>query len=441
MSGSACSSSASPCSSAGKSRAHPGHAAGRDHPRSRLRRPVRRRGAACRARTIPAQRGDLHVTRGGAPVTRLTSERRFFPVERMPTTEAGIRARPAARPLRRPRRPGRTRAAWTVRALPQPAGALDLGRRRDHGAGGARVAHRPAPPRRRAAPGAAARRARPRGRPDVADRDAQSSTPAAGGACSSSSLPLLVFAWSRRLPGARPHPRPQRAAVGAGRQAGAGSSTCRRSPGRDEAGLKTRRPARQADAGQRVRLLVRAVPDRAPVLIRAQGAGRDGPGHRLQGPAGGRDGLARGAGRPVPAKSAPTATAAVAIDWGVYGVPETFVIDKRRPHRLPAGRTASSRRTSSGRSCRCWPSWSGSEGSPRRSSSTCCSPARRWPPSRPTRCCPTRRSRRAPRPLGEELRCLVCQNQSIDDFERRPRARPAPPRPRADLAAGDGDSR
>ena len=43
-----------------------------------------------------------------------------------------------------------------------------------------------------------------------------------------------------------------------------------------------------------------------------------------------------------------------AIDRGVYGVPETFVIDTRRAHRLPVTSARCSRRTSSGRSCRCW---------------------------------------------------------------------------------------
>ena len=37
-----------------------------------------------------AERATFSVTKSGAPVTVLYSERRFFPVERMPTTEAGI---------------------------------------------------------------------------------------------------------------------------------------------------------------------------------------------------------------------------------------------------------------------------------------------------------------------------------------------------------------
>jgi cytochrome c-type biogenesis protein CcmF len=37
-----------------------------------------------------ARRGTFAITRGGSPVVTLTSEKRFFPVEGMPTTEAGI---------------------------------------------------------------------------------------------------------------------------------------------------------------------------------------------------------------------------------------------------------------------------------------------------------------------------------------------------------------
>ena len=37
-----------------------------------------------------ARRGTFEVTRGGSPVAELHSEKRFFPVERTPTTEAGI---------------------------------------------------------------------------------------------------------------------------------------------------------------------------------------------------------------------------------------------------------------------------------------------------------------------------------------------------------------
>ena len=98
--------------------------------------------------------------------------------------------------------------------------------------------------------------------------------------------------------------------------------------GRDGHGLEPRGPGRQADAGQRVRLLVRALPHRASVAAAAGRAGRDRPGHQLQGPAGGRRSawLAE-LGDPYPAHRRDR-DGRVGIDWGVYGVPETYVIDK-----------------------------------------------------------------------------------------------------------------
>ena len=42
----------------------------------------------------------------------------------------------------------------------------------------------------------------------------------------------------------------------------------------------------------------------------------------------------------------------VGIEWGVYGVPETFVVDRAGPHPLQACRSADRRRISTGKSCR-----------------------------------------------------------------------------------------
>ena len=42
----------------------------------------------------------------------------------------------------------------------------------------------------------------------------------------------------------------------------------------------------------------------------------------------------------------------VGIDWGVYGVPETFVVDRAGPHPLQACRPADRRPISTGKSCR-----------------------------------------------------------------------------------------
>ena len=56
----------------------------------------------------------------------------------------------------------------------------------------------------------------------------------------------------------------------------------------------------------------------------------------------------------------------------------------------------------------------------------------------PTRSCPIRRSKRARATLSRELRCMVCQNQSIDDFDA-PLARDLRLLVRERLTAGDSD--
>ena len=43
----------------------------------------------------------------------------------------------------------------------------------------------------------------------------------------------------------------------------------------------------------------------------------------------------------------------VGIDWGVYGVPETFVVDGAGPHPPPLRRAAAAAATSTRRCCRC----------------------------------------------------------------------------------------
>jgi cytochrome c-type biogenesis protein CcmF len=65
-----------------------------------------------------ARRGTFEVTRGGAPVAEVASEKRFFPVERNATTEAGIHTTPCATSTSssatRPARPGPGRCASTT---------------------------------------------------------------------------------------------------------------------------------------------------------------------------------------------------------------------------------------------------------------------------------------------------------------------------------------
>ena len=116
--------------------------------------------------------------------------------------------------------------------------------------------------------------------------------------------------------------------------------------------------------------------------------------------------------------SAPTATARVAIDWGVYGVPETFVIDKE-------GRIAYrqvgpiSPRTSSGRILPLLEKLQVSR--LLLLAAACCWPARRWPPTSPERDAarPGARGARAHDRQGAALPRLP---EPVDRrFRRRPR--------------------
>jgi cytochrome c-type biogenesis protein CcmF len=66
-----------------------------------------------------AQRGTFTVTRGSAPVTTLSSEKRFYPVERMPTTEAGISSTPL-RDLYAVLGDQAGEGSWTVRLYHNP---------------------------------------------------------------------------------------------------------------------------------------------------------------------------------------------------------------------------------------------------------------------------------------------------------------------------------
>ena len=149
----------------------------------RLRRPLRRRRRASRARTTRPSAARFTVTRGGAPYRRSTRRERFFPVERMPTTEAGIDTNLLARPLRRPRRPGGD-GGW-------PSGSTTT--RSSSGSGAAPRSWRWAAlvslTDRRLRVGAPARPRPARGRqprePDRGARDSLSRR-GAGGACSSS---------------------------------------------------------------------------------------------------------------------------------------------------------------------------------------------------------------------------------------------------------------
>ena len=90
-----------------------------------------------------------------------------------------------------------------------------------------------------------------------------------------------------------------------------------------------RRPARrQAGAGQFLRLLVRALRDRASDARCGWRSRASRVRRRLQGQAGRRARLPRRARHPY-AQLAADQPGRVAIDWGLYGVPETYLIDKQ----------------------------------------------------------------------------------------------------------------
>ena len=57
-----------------------------------------------------ARRATFDVTRDGAPVARIIPEKRFYPVEQQPTSEAGIDTGLLARSVRRAGRSGRRRS-------------------------------------------------------------------------------------------------------------------------------------------------------------------------------------------------------------------------------------------------------------------------------------------------------------------------------------------
>ncbi len=172
-----------------------------------------------------AQRATFEVSRDGRPVAVLTPEKRFYPVERQPTSEAGIDSGLLRRSLRRAGRSGRGRGRRRGRPhgahLPQPAGGLDLGRRADHGPRRAALAVRPAPSRRRPGAGPAARSGSARRR--APDERTAPALPAAGAG----------VRRRRHRPRARADARPERAALGAARQAGAGvrAAAARRAAG------------------------------------------------------------------------------------------------------------------------------------------------------------------------------------------------------------------
>ena len=304
-------------------RAHPGDAPGRDRRARRLRRPLRRRRRGARARTTWRSAARFEVTRDGAPVTVPRLGEALLPGRAQPTTEAGIDTsllRDLYVVLGDPAT-ARRRLGRSVRLYHNPLVLWIWGGGGIMALGGAALAHRPAPARRRAAAREAARAAWPRA-PDHGAR-AVGAAGTVSGVCSS--LPAACSCRGR-LPGDRPDPRPEHAAVGADRQARArfrAAAARRAATGR----ASPRRPRRQAGPGQRLRLVVRALPDRAPDPDAAGRAGRrrstastTRTGRRTRA-------WLRELGDPFPQIGADR-DGRVGIEWGVYGVPETYVIDR-----------------------------------------------------------------------------------------------------------------
>ena len=163
-----------------------------------------------------AQRATFTVTRDGAPVTVLHSEKRFFPVERMPTTEAGIDTnlwRDLYFVLGDPAEGG----GFAVRLYYNPLVLWIWGGCRDHGSrrGCSRSPTGGCASGRRARRGAVARRWR-RGPDHGAGR-----SPARAAAAPAVPPPAGPVPARRRVPGDRADPGSQHPALRAGRQAGA----------------------------------------------------------------------------------------------------------------------------------------------------------------------------------------------------------------------------
>ena len=92
--------------------------------------------------------------------------------------------------------------------------------------------------------------------------------------------------------------------------------------------LGERRSARRGFARQRIRLLVRGMPEEHPVLIDIQRAAIV-PLHGLNYKDRPADAAAWLAGMGDPyTRTGADLSGRAAIDWGVYGVPETFVVDR-----------------------------------------------------------------------------------------------------------------
>ena len=164
-------------------------------------------------------------------------------------------------------------------------------------------------------------------------------------------VPLAVFVVIVAFLWVGPVARSARGALAARRQARARVRA--RAAARAGQDAVHRRHEGPGVAAQRVGVVVRVVPRRASAAGRArEGERRAGDRPQLQGQA--RRRQARGSRSTAIRTSCRSSTrdGRVGIDWGVYGVPETFVVDKHGVDPLQADRPDHRARRCSRRSCR-----------------------------------------------------------------------------------------
>ena len=238
-----------------------------------------------------ARRATFDVTKDGAPVARVIPQKRFYPVEQQATSEAGIDSglwRDLYVVLGDPVEGAAAGDAHTVRIYHNPAGHVDLGR------GDASWAWPGCCRSAIAATGSARRsrraRAWPRRRPERR-RDGPAPAPVRPAG--------RHLRRGRHRARGRPDARSEHPAVGADRSPRAGVRAAAAARAR-RAGLQQRRSQGRRQPGQRVRVVVRAVPGRASAAAGARAGGGRDLRHQLQGPGGERGRLAGRARRPVP---------------------------------------------------------------------------------------------------------------------------------------------
>ena len=150
----------------------------------------------------------------------------------------------------------------------------------------------------------------------------------------------------------------------------------------------------------------------APVLMALKQQGTADLGHRLQGQGRRHGGLPAAERRSLHTDRARRA-GRVAIDFGVYGVPETYLVDKVRHRALALGR-----RPERGRRAAVAGATVAEPDVRLAALLLLCAAARRAPAhavSDPGELLPDRQQELRAEALGHQLRCLVCQNESVEE--------------------------